>query len=295
MSSFWSAWIILLTTATIIYFTWLLVANKKTGARREDTPTGHAYDGIEEYDNPLPTWWFYMFLITIVWGIGYLIVYPGMGNWAGVAGWTSAGQHEEEVAAAEEKYNAVFERYLAMSVEEIAEDPDARRTGMRIFGNNCAQCHGSDAGGGYGFPNLTDDDWLYGGSPDAIKTTIINGRQAAMPAWESVLKDKGIQQVTAYVLQLGGRDADEQMATAGKKHYQTYCIACHGPEGKGNQVMGAPNLTDATWLYGGSRAEIAHTLRIGRNGVMPSFKNTLDPAKIHIVAGYVYGLDADKP
>jgi cytochrome c oxidase cbb3-type subunit 3 len=295
MNSFWSAWIILLTSATIIYFTWLLLANKKTGARKEDTPTGHAYDGIEEYDNPLPTWWFYMFLITIVWGVGYLIIYPGMGNFDGLAGWTSAGQHAEEVAEAEEKYRPMYDRYLAAPIEEIADDPVVRRMGMRLFGNNCAQCHGSDARGGYGFPNLTDDDWLWGGDPQAIKTTITGGRQAAMPAWEGALGAKGIQEVTAYLLQLNNRDVDEDLAAAGKKHFMTLCVACHGANAKGNNAMGAPNLTDGVWLYGGTQGEITHTLRVGRNGVMPAFENILGPEKIHILAAYVYGLNEAEP
>jgi cytochrome c oxidase cbb3-type subunit III len=290
MTSFWSAWIIVLTSGTIIFFTWLLLANKKTGARKEDTPTGHQYDGIEEYDNPLPTWWFYMFLITIIWGIGYLIVYPGMGNYAGLIGWTSTGQHAESVAKAEAKHRAMFDRYLAMSIEEIADDPVVRRMGMRLFGNNCAQCHGADARGGYGFPNLTDNDWIYGGEAKTIETTIIGGRQAAMPAWGSVLGDKGVEEVAAYVLKLNNHHPDEALASAGEKHFKTYCVACHGPEGKGNPAMGAPNLTNGIWLYGGTAGEIAHTVRSGRNGVMPSFEKTLGPEKIHILAAYVYGL-----
>ena len=177
-----------------------------------------------------------------------------------------------------------------MPVEEIAGDPAVRKMGMRLFGNNCAQCHGADGKGAYGFPNLADDDWLYGGTPEAIKATLVNGRRAAMPAWGDILGDQGITEVTQHLLALNGRDADEAAAAKGETHYQTYCAACHGADGKGNQALGAPNLTNGVWLYGGSEEQIAHSLRAGRNGVMPAFEDTLSEDKIHILTAYVYGL-----
>ncbi|WOJ93899.1 cytochrome-c oxidase, cbb3-type subunit III [Congregibacter variabilis] len=289
MTSFWSGWVIVLTIVTLILVTWLLFANRKRHAVDEKT-TGHVYDGIEEWDNPLPGWWFAMFVITIIWGIGYLIAYPGMGNFPGVLGWSSVTQHEQEVAVADEKFRAMRDKYLAMSIEEIYQDPKVRKMGMRIYGNNCSQCHGLDAAGALGFPNLADDDWLYGGSADAIKHTLVNGRRAAMPPWESILGEDGIAEATAYVLSLNSREADPKLVQAGEKHYQTYCVACHGPEAKGNTLMGAPNLTNGIWLYGGSQEQIAHSLRVGRNGVMPAFANTLSEDKIHLVAAYIYGL-----
>lgn len=291
MASVWSYWIIILTTITIVGITWILFANRKREQQSEDKTTGHVADGIEEYDNPLPAWWFYMFALTIVWGIGYLIIYPGMGNFAGVLGWSQVGQYNEEVAAADARYREVRDRYLALPVAEIADDPSVRKMGQRIFANNCAQCHGSDAKGAYGFPNLTDDDWIYGGDPEAIKATLINGRQAVMPAWQSILGDKGIADVTQYVLSLNGRDTDAAMAAAGETSFKTYCAACHGADGKGNTALGAPNLTNGIWLYGGSAEQIAHTLRVGRNGMMPAFKDTLSEDKIHILSAYVYGLN----
>lgn len=291
MASVWSYWIIILTTITIVGITWILFANRKREQQSEDKTTGHVADGIEEYDNPLPAWWFYMFALTIVWGIGYLIIYPGMGNFAGVLGWSQVGQYNEEVAAADARYREVRDRYLALPVAEIADDPAVRKMGQRIFANNCAQCHGSDAKGAYGFPNLTDDDWIYGGDPEAIKATLINGRQAVMPAWQSILGDKGIADVTQYVLSLNGRDTDAAMAAAGETSFKTYCAACHGADGKGNTALGAPNLTNGIWLYGGSAEQIAHTLRVGRNGMMPAFKDTLSEDKIHILSAYVYGLN----
>ena len=291
MASFWSYWIIILTTVTIVGISWILFANRKREQQSTEKTTGHMYDGIEELDNPLPAWWFYMFVITIVWGIGYLIVYPGMGNYAGAIGWTQVGQYDKEVAAAEEKYREMRDRYLALPVEEIAVDPAVRKMGMRLFANNCAQCHGADAGGAYGFPNLRDDDWIYGGDAATIKATLVNGRQAVMPAWGSVIGDEGIADVTQYVLSLNGRDVDPARAEAGKTVFQTYCVACHGADGTGNPALGAPNLTNGVWLYGGSAEQISQTLHAGRNGMMPAFKDTLSEDKIHILTAYVYGLN----
>ncbi|MCB1705413.1 MAG: cytochrome-c oxidase, cbb3-type subunit III [Halioglobus sp.] len=290
MTSFWSLWIIVLTTITIVGITWVLFGNRKREDKQTEQTTGHVADGIEEYDNPLPAWWFYMFVLTIVWGIGYLIIYPGMGNYPGLIGWTQIGQYDEEVAAADEKYRAMRDRYLALPVEEIAKDPAVRKMGMRMFANNCSQCHGGDARGSYGFPNLADNDWLYGGTPADIKHSIIAGRQAAMPAWGSVIGEKGVADATAYILSINGREADAGQVEAGEKVFQTYCVACHGANAEGNPAMGAPNLKNGIWLYGGSEEQIGHTLRAGRNGVMPAFGDSLSEDKIHIIAAYVYGL-----
>ena len=289
MSSFWNAWVIVLTLVTFVLISWLLLANRKRRALDQAT-TGHNYDGIEEWDNPLPGWWFALFLVTIAWGLLYLLIYPGFGNFPGVLGWSSLQQHEQEVATAEAGYRALRDKYLALPIDEIYRDPAARRMGMRIYGNNCSQCHGLDAAGALGFPNLSDDDWIYGGSPEVIKQTITHGRRAAMPAWESVLGEAGIRETTAYVLSLNGRAADPSAVQAGAQHFQTYCAACHGPEGKGNPLLGAPNLSNGIWLYGGRQEQIAHSLRIGRNGVMPAYGSTLSEDKIHLVAAYIYGL-----
>ena len=290
MTSFWSMWIIVLTTITIVGITWILFANRKREQQPADKTTGHEYDGIEEYDNPLPAWWFYMFVITIVWAIGYLIMYPGMWNFPGVLGWTQVGQHDRKVAAADEKFRYMRDRYMAISVEEIAADPAVRKMGMRMFSNNCAQCHGADAKGSYGFPNLSDKDWLFGGTPDAITASITSGRQGAMPAWGAIIGDQGVTDVTAYVLSINGREADAAQVGAGEKVFQTYCVACHGADGTGNPAMGAPNLANGIWLYGGNAGQISHSIRAGRNGVMPAHKDRLSEDKIHILAAYVYGL-----
>jgi cytochrome c oxidase cbb3-type subunit 3 len=290
MSSFWSLWIIVLTTVTIVGLTWILFANRKREQQPTDKTTGHNYDGIEELDNPLPAWWFYMFVLTIVWGVGYLVIYPGMGNFPGLLGWTQLQQHEREVTAADAQFQAMRDRYLALPVEEIAADPAVRKMGMRLFANNCAQCHGADAKGSYGFPNLADTDWLFGGSAADITASIAQGRQAAMPAWGGIIGEQGVADVTAYIQSLNGREADSASATAGAQVFQTYCVACHGADATGNPALGAPNLTDGIWLYGGNPEHISHSVRAGRNGVMPAHKDALSEDKIHILAAYVYGL-----
>ncbi|MEM6580118.1 MAG: cytochrome-c oxidase, cbb3-type subunit III [Pseudomonadota bacterium] len=290
MASFWSYWIIVLFVITLVLITWVLLANRKTGSQTPDKTTGHVADGIEEYDNPLPAWWFYMFIITIVWGVGYLIIYPGLGNFPGLIGWTQVGQYDNRVAEADARYQDLRSRYLALPVEDIAQDPAVRKMGMRLFANECAQCHGDDARGRYGFPNLTDNDWIYGGDADTIKATLINGRIAAMPAWAGIINDQGIADVTQFLLHLNGNTADPAQVAAGEEVYQTYCAACHGTEGEGNQALGSPNLANGIWLYGGSEAQIAHSIRAGRNGVMPAFQDTLSDDKIHILSAYVYGL-----
>ena len=290
MASHWSLWIIVLTTITFIGLVWILFGNRKREGLLNEKTTGHNYDGIEEYDNPLPAWWFYMFVITIVWGVAYLIIYPGMGNFPGLLGWTQLEQHEREVSAAEDRYRAMRDRYLAMPVEEIASDPAVRKMGMRMFGNNCAQCHGGDAKGSYGFPDLTDDDWIYGGTPEAIKASIVNGRQAVMPPWGDVIGEDGVQSSTAYLLQLNGREADADAAEAGKQVYAQFCAACHGAEGGGNPMLGAPNLKNGIWLYGGTAEQISHSIRAGRNGMMPAHEDMLGEDKIHLITAFVYGL-----
>lgn len=293
MGSFWSGWIIVLTVITFVGMTWLLFSNRKRGTSGDEVTTGHSADGIEEYDNPLPAWWFWMFAITIIWGAGYLIIYPGLGGFSGLLGWTQLGQYEAEVAAADEKYRDMRDRYLAMPIEKVAADPAARKMGQRMFGNNCAQCHGSDGKGAYGFPNLTDSDWLWGGSTDQIKHSINAGRNAVMPPWGPQLGEDGVAATTAYILSLSGRSADQALIDAGKQQYGTFCVACHGPDAKGNAMLGAPDLTNGIWLYGGDEAAVAHSIRSGRNGIMPAFAEQIGEDKIHIIAAYVYSLSQD--
>ncbi len=294
MSTFWSLWIIVIVVGSIGGCTWLLFATRKMKVTGEDvgeTPTtGHIYDGIEEYDNPLPAWWFKMFIATVIFAVIYLILFPGLGNFGGLLGWTSTGKWQEEVDAAEAKYGVIYDQFAKMPIEELAGTPEALKMGRRLFANNCAVCHGSDGRGAYGFPNLSDDDWLYGGTPAKIVETITLGRAAAMPTWGSVIGEEGVNNVTNYVFSLSGRDHNEAAAKKGEKIFATYCTACHGPDGKGIQALGAPNLTDNIWLYGGSPELVKHTIRSGRNGVMPAQGDKLKASKIHLLAAYVYSL-----
>ncbi len=294
MSDFWSLWIITLTILSIVLTAWVLLANRTKSAQPGEETTGHEYDGITELDNPLPAWWFYMFALTIIWGIGYLIFYPGLGKYEGALKWTALKQHEERVGEAEARYGAIRDQYLGMPIEKIVQDPAALKMGARMFQNNCAQCHGADARGSYGFPNLTDASWQWGGTPDAIRATLNHGRQAAMPAWGGVINDEGIAQLTQYVRSLSALEHDAAAAEPGAGLYSTYCLACHGAQGKGNQALGAPDLTDDVWLYGSTEAQISHGLRAGRQGAMPSFGNQLSDSKLHLLTAYVYSLSKDK-
>ena len=289
MSSFWSLWIIVLTVITLVGVTWLLFANRKSKLNADnEAKTGHVYDGIEEYDNPLPAWWFNLFVLTIIFSVGYLILYPGMGNFKGILGWTSLGQWEAEVKAADEKFGPMYAKLAQQPIAELVHDKKAMKIGQRLFANNCATCHGSDAGGNLGYPNLTDNDWLYGGSPDQILTSITNGRNAVMPAWANTLGSEGLENVSSYVFNLSAGNADS--TGEGGKTFATMCSVCHGADAKGNIALGAPNLTDDVWLYGGSKDHILQTLASGRNGKMPAHKDLLSSEKIHILAAYVFSL-----
>jgi cytochrome c oxidase cbb3-type subunit 3 len=299
MSTFWNIWIIVITVITIVGCTWLLFANRKVEVREdlkdgEAPKTGHVYDGIEEYDNPLPGWWFKMFVATVIFAVIYLILYPGLGSYAGVLGWTQVGQWQEEVAEAEAKYAPIYAQYSDMSVEELISNPDAMKMGRRLFNNNCSVCHGSDGRGSYGFPNLADSDWLYGGSADEIKASVTNGRKGAMPAWGAILGEQGVDNVAEYVFKISGREHDAAKAEQGAQVYATYCTACHGAEGKGLTMMGAPNLTDGVWLYGGSPSMVRHSIRNGRNGNMPAQAEKLKAEKIHLLTAYVYNLSKNQ-
>jgi cytochrome c oxidase cbb3-type subunit 3 len=287
MSSGWSWFVIIGTIGSLLAALWLLFANRKISG--EET-TGHEHDGIQELDNPLPMWWVYMFVITVVFAFGYLVYYPGLGNIKGVGDWTSIGQWQQQVDRHEERFAPLFARLAAMSPAEMAADRSAMQVGRRLFLNNCATCHGTAAQGGIGFPNLTDSEWLYGRSYPTILQTILNGRMAVMPPWGAALGDEGVQNVTQYVLKLAGRDHDEAAAAKGKAQYDIMCVACHGADGHGNQTLGYPNLTNDVWLYGGDPAQIAFTIRNGRNGNMPAHRDILGEDKAKVLAGYVLTL-----
>jgi len=297
MSTFWSLWIIGLTFSCLGLVLWVLLANRKVAVDDTDSPenrtTGHVYDGIEEYDNPLPRWWFNLFIGTIVFALLWLLLFPGLGGFKGLLGWSSQGALALEQKRAAERYDEVFGGYAKMPIEELIYDAKAMKMGLRLFGNNCAVCHGSDAGGNFSFPNLTDNDWLYGGTPERILESIIHGRSGNMPAWGSMIGEEAVAQVSEYVLRLSSQEHDKTLADAGEKVFAQSCVACHGAEGKGMQALGAPNLTDDIWLYSGTREGITHSVRNGLANYMPGQKDKIREEKIHLIAAYVYSLSYD--
>lgn len=261
---------------------------------------GHSFDGIEEYDNPLPKWWFMLFVGTIIFAVGYLALYPGLGNWKGIlpgydGGWTQVKQWQKEVDKAEQQYGPIYAKFAAMPISEVAKDQQALKMGGRLFASNCSVCHGSDAKGAFGFPNLADQQWRWGGAPDSIKTSVLAGRHAVMPAWGEALGETGVQNVAAFVLEgIAGRklpDGAKADAAAGKALFASNCMACHGPDGHGVQAMGAPDLSKpAAFIYGTSFSQLQQTIRYGRQGVMPNQQDFLGNDKVHLLAAYVFSL-----
>lgn len=287
MTSFWNIWIILPTVLTFVGITWILFANRKTSEKKT---TGHEYDGIEEYDNPLPAWWLYLFVLTIVFGAVYLLLYPGLGSYKGLLNWSSEGQWQAEVDAAEAKYNEMFAKFRSTAVEDLAQDKKALKMGRRLFANNCAQCHGADAKGAYGIPNLTDSEWLYGASAEAIKTSIAQGRSAMMPAWGSVLKVEQVTELANTIVKTQNLSskAEKVKLLSGHETYQTYCASCHGKDGIGMQTVGAPSLIDDVWLYGKTPEMVEQSIFDGRAGKMPAHSELISEDKIHLITAYVY-------
>lgn len=297
-SNFWHWYIIIPTIISILALFWLIRWLSVGHKRKADEPVetmGHVWDGdLEEYNNPLPRWWLNMFYITLFFGIGYLILYPGLGSFKGLLGWTSRGNYEQEMQQAAERYGPIFEQYQNQPATALADNEDAITIGERLFANYCATCHGADARGVRGFPNLRDSEWLYGGKPEQIHTSIAEGRQGMMPAWEQQLSEDQIFNVAEYVRQLSGRSADVVVASRGKEVFAQNCSACHGADGTGNQQMGAPNLTNDIWLYGGSQQSIIETIRNGRQGRMPPHGEFLGDAKIHLLVSYILSISEHK-
>lgn len=283
MSSFWSGWIIVLTLGYIAFLFVLLLGNRSR-PNTDQATTGHNFDGIEEYDNPMPRWWLWMFLLLMVYGLGYLVYYPGLGSWKGTSGWTQVGQLQEEMKKRDEQYNPLLQQYSTLSFDEMLNNEEALRSGQRIFASYCSVCHGSDGRGAKGFPNLTDSEWMWGGQPEQIVETITNGRIGAMPAWKGQLTDAQIDGLARMIVKAEGDHAEAEQV------YGMFCATCHGQDHKGMQTVGAPDLTNDIWLYGGSLGEVKATITHGRNGRMPAHADLLSPDKIKLVAGYVYSL-----
>jgi len=291
VSGFWNIYVAGITAVSILGCAWLLYVNtvKRTSAPVE--LHGHVWDeNLQEYNHPLPRWWMWLFYITIVFSLVYLAVYPGFGSFQGSFGWSSVGQYDKEMKKAEAQYAPIFNKYLKMDLKAVAADPDARQMGERMFLTYCSVCHGSEARGAKGFPNLTDNDWLFGGEPEQIQTSILEGRNGVMPPFGPALGADGVKDVANYVRSLSGLAADSVRVQRGKEIFQQNCAACHGPDGKGMTALGAPNLTDNVSLYGNSEAEIINGVTKGRNNRMPAQKEFLGEAKVHLLAAYVYGL-----
>ncbi len=294
-SGFWSIYITVLTVLGIAGCALLLWSQSTVKIdipeNGEAETTGHVWDeGLSELNNPMPRWWMWLFYITIVFGVIYLALYPGLGTYAGKLGWTSHNEYEAEIKLADAEYGPLFEKFEKTDLKVLAADPQAHAIGERLFLTYCSQCHGSDARGNKGYPNLTDKDWLHGGEPSVIEATLLKGRNGVMPPMAAAVGSaKDVENVAHYVRSLSGSNADPIKAAFGKEKFAA-CAACHGADGKGNQAIGAPNLSDKTWLYGGSIATITETINGGRNNVMPAFQEFLGDAKVHLLAAYVWGM-----
>ena len=294
MTAGWTWFIAIVTALNIAGSVWLLLATSRRGTNEAET-TGHVWDGdVREFNHPLPRWWLWLFVITVVFSIGYLFAYPCVGSFAGSLGWTQQKQWEQEVAAAEAVAAPVYARFSDRTPSALAGDPEAMEIAARLYGNNCATCHGADASGAPGFPNLTDNDWLHGGTPEVVYATIANGRVGVMPPWGEMLGADGVEQVVAYVQSLSGQATDAALAKAGQERFMTVCAACHGPDGRGQQALGAPNLTDNIWLYGSTADHVRTAVVKGRQNQMPAHLELLGEAKVKLLTGYILSLSGAK-
>ena len=294
MSEFVSPfWDVAVAVATVVSIVACAVFLKAQTVRTSGDTTGHVWDeDLAEYNNPLPSWWRWLFYITIAFGLVYLVLYPGLGSWKGLLGWSQVTQLQEENLRAEKQYGPLYDKFAAMDVATLAKSREALAVGQKLFLNSCAQCHASDGGGSRGFPNLTDRDWLWGSEPKVIETTIAEGRTGVMPPWGAVLGESGVKDVTHYVLSLSGSTHDSLRKARGEPIYKSTCAACHGAEGKGNPALGAPNLTDRTWLHGSGEPMLIDVIAKGRTSQMPAHKHDLSAAKIRLLAAYVLSLSA---
>ncbi len=294
---FWSLYVAGVTLAGILACALLLwITSRKKVEATADNTTGHVWDeDLREMNNPLPRWWMWLFIITMVFGVAYLVAYPGLGAFTGRLGWTQLGEYEAEMAKADAELQPLYARFAQMKPEDMARDPQAMAIGERLFLNNCAQCHGSDARGSKGFPNLTDSDWLHGGAPAQIHQTIEGGRIGVMPPMAAAVgSPEDVRNLAQYVLSLSGSPHDSLRASLGKSKF-TACAACHGMDGKGNTALGAPNLTDDIWLHGWGEAAITAMINNGKTNQMPAQAGKLTDSQINVLTAYVWGLSNGKP
>ena len=299
MTAGWSWYVIVLVVLNIAGCVWLLwwTARRRPGDPKPED-TSHVWDGdLTEYNKPLPRWWINMFYLTIVFAIGYLVWYPGFGNFAGYGKWTSQAEHDRDAARATTTLEETFAPYKGQSIDVLARDPAALKLGRSIFGNTCSTCHGSAGKGAIGYPNLTDDVWHWGGSPEQVLQSVLDGREGVMPPWGKILEGMGGADATDYVIAHVHGLADDSgaarsdfAAARGKALYEGVCVACHGVDGKGNIAMGAPDLTDDYWLYGDSTESLRETITNGRHGVMPAWAPIIGDTRSRLAAAYVWSL-----
>lgn len=290
VSDFWNLYVVVIVVASILACAVLLIVQGKATFTPGKT-MGHVWDGdLEEYNNPMPKWWSWMFVITVIFAFVYLALYPGLGNFKGMLGWTSVGQYKAEVEKMDATVKPLFDKFMAMDMKAVAADKQAMEMGKRLYLTYCMQCHGADARGAKGFPNLTDADWQYGGEPEQIKETIANGHMGVMPPHEQLGGDT-IKDLANYVRSLSGLPNDATRTAKGKEAFGSAgCAGCHGMDAKGMHAVGAPNLTDKVWLYGSSEATISETIAKGRQNQMPAWKEFLGDAKVHLLSAYVLSL-----
>jgi len=295
MTAFWHWFVIVITVASMLGCLWLLFANARR-APGEAEDTGHVWDDdLRERNNPLPRWWLNLFVITVVFAAGYLALYPGLGNYAGMLNWTQRAQAQAALDGINARRAVLYARFQGRDFVSLAQDPAALSLGRETFLRNCAGCHGADARGAVGFPNLTDDDWLYGGRPEDIVASVTHGRRGAMPMFNGALPAEAVKALADFVPRWSDPRLDAGARAAGLRQFAITCAACHGPDGRGNPALGAPNLTDNIWLYGGSTAQVRETILFGRNGNMPAHAGLLSADDVRLAAAYVYGLSRPAP
>ena len=289
---FWSFFVAAGTLVSIVACGLLLMSLSRRRVATDAETTGHVWDeDLNELNNALPRWWIWLFWITIFFSLAYLVLYPGLGSYQGTLKWSSAAEYTEEVKLAEAQSGPLYAKFAASDLVKLSADPEAREVGARLFLNYCSQCHAGDARGSKGFPNLTDGDWLYGGDPEVIKASILNGRSGVMPALGAAIGgEAGAKDLANYVRSLSKLDHDAKAAARGKAKFAV-CAGCHGADGGGNQAIGAPNLADKVWLYGSAEAQIMEAILKGRSNVMPAHREFLGEQRSHLLAAYVYGLD----
>ena len=297
VDGFWGYYIASITLLGIVWCIWLLFSQRRWLKTRVEQveDTGHVWDGnLRELNNPVPRWWTWMYVLFCAFGLLYLFLYPGLGTFGGYLGHSSAKEVQEDQAYFNAAVKPVYAAFEKMSIPEIAANPEARTIGQRLFLNNCAQCHGSDARGGVSFPNLMEGDSIYGRTPESIALTITKGRNGVMPGFKETIDAKKASEIAQYVRSLSGLAHDQIKVVAGKREYMNNCAACHGPEGKGSKEIGAPNLTDGVWLYSSSENSIVQTILNGRNNRMPAQEHVLSPDQIRMLTAYVWGMTQGK-